>query len=461
MSSFPDSLLIANRGEIARRIIRTAKRVGVRTVAIYHPVDAGLPYVAEADHAVQLEGEVPVKSYLDKDQIIAIAKEHGATAIHPGYGFLAENAGFARDVANAGLTWVGPSAEVIEVMGDKVESRRAVAVAGVPISGDAGAALKTGDEAVAEAEKVGYPVMVKASSGGGGIGMAVAYDAEELRKAFESTKSMSERSFGSDRVFIERFVQSARHIEIQVLGLDDGTIVGFGERDCSTQRRHQKLIEESPAPNLDPEIRARLIQCAIDSAAAVGYRNAGTVEFLLDTVTGDFVFLEMNTRIQVEHPITELTHGVDLIEQQLSIAASGTTTADFNPVQRGHAFELRICAEDPKKFFPRPGPIDAWVEPTGPGIRVDSGYVAGTEVTPHFDSLVAKVCAYGETREEALARAIKASEDFEIEGLVTNQPFLEEILADEEFTDGRYDTGLVERIQIRLKEQAKLAKRSA
>lgn len=461
MNSFPESLLIANRGEIARRIIRTAKRLGVRTVAVYHKVDSALPYVSEADVAVQLEGELPVQAYLDAEQMVRVAKDTGATAIHPGYGFLAENAGFARAVAEAGLTWVGPSAEVIEVMGDKVESRRAVATAGVPISGDAGAALKTGDEAVEEAQRVGYPVMVKASAGGGGIGMAVARDDGELRKAFENTRSMSERSFGSDRVFVERFVESARHVEIQVLGLNDGTIVALGERDCSTQRRHQKLIEESPAPHLDPDVRARLIESAIAAAGSVGYRNAGTVEFLLDTRTGDFVFLEMNTRIQVEHPITELTHGVDLIEQQLSIAASGTTTADFNPVARGHAIELRICAEDPKKFFPRPGPINVWVEPTGEGIRVDSGYVGGTEVTPHFDSLVAKVCAYGETREVALARAIKACEDFEIEGLVTNQPFLEEILSDEEFTAGHYDTGLVERMQQRLKEQAKLAKRSA
>ena len=455
MNSFPESLLIANRGEIARRIIRTAKRLGVRTVAVYHKVDAGLPYVTEADVAAQLEGDLPVQAYLDAEQIVALAKENGATAIHPGYGFLAENAGFARAVTEAGLTWVGPSAEVIEVMGDKVESRRAVATAGVPISGDAGAALKTGDEAVEEAKRVGYPVMVKASAGGGGIGMAVARDDEELRKAFENTKSMSERSFGSDRVFVERFVESARHVEIQVLGLEDGTIVALGERDCSTQRRHQKLIEESPAPNLNPAVRARLIESAIAAAGSVGYRNAGTVEFLLDTNTGDFVFLEMNTRIQVEHPITELTHGVDLIEQQLSIAASGTTTADFNPVSRGHAIELRICAEDPKRFFPRPGPIDVWVEPTGEGIRVDSGYVAGTEVTPYFDSLVAKVCAYGATREEALARAVAACGDFVIEGLTTNQPFLEQILASDEFAAGTYDTGVVEKIQLRLKAAAK------
>jgi acetyl-CoA carboxylase biotin carboxylase subunit len=455
MSSFPDCLLVANRGEIARRIISTAKRLGVRTVAVYHKVDADLPYIGEADQAVQLEGDTPVQAYLDGAQIVRIAQQAGATAVHPGYGFLAENADFARLVARSGLTWVGPSAEVIEVMGDKVESRRVVAAAGVPISGDVGAALETGDEAVGEAGRLGYPVMVKASAGGGGIGMAVAHDEEGLRKAFENTKSMAARSFGSDRVFVERYVSSARHVEVQILGLENGSIVTLGERDCSTQRRHQKLIEESPAPHLEPALRDRLVESSIAAAQAVGYRNAGTVEFLLDAVTGDFVFLEMNTRIQVEHPITELTHGVDLVEQQLSIAESGTTTPGFAPVAQGHAIELRICAEDPQRFFPRPGPIDVWQEPTGPGIRVDSGYAAGSEVTPHFDSLLAKVCAFGATREEAHARALAACRAFVIEGLVTNKPFLEQVLGSEEFTSGRYDTGVVEKIQQRHKNSAR------
>lgn len=461
MSQYPESVLVANRGEIARRIIRTANELGVRTIAVYHEVDAQLPYVSEASEAVQLTGDIPVKSYLDSAQLLKIAKDTNAASIHPGYGFLAESATFARAVQAAGVKWIGPSAEVIEVMGDKVESRRTVAAAGVPISGDAGAALETADEAVAAAEEVGYPVMVKASAGGGGIGMAVAHDAEQLRKAFENTKSMAGRSFDSDRVFIERFVASARHVEVQVLGLADGTVIALGERDCSTQRRHQKLIEESPAPHLDPAVRERLIQCAIDSAASVGYENAGTVEFLLDTVTGDFVFLEMNTRIQVEHPITEMTHGVDLVQQQLSIAATGTTTKDFAPQQRGHAFELRICAEDPKKFFPRPGPVNTFTVPSGEGVRVDSGYVAGTEVSQHFDSLVAKVCVWGRDRGDALQRAINALEELEIDGLTTNKPFLDEILRSAEFDSGHYDTGLVERIQKRLKEEAKLAKRSA
>lgn len=464
MNEFPDCLLVANRGEIARRIIRTAKQLGVRTIAVHDPVDAKLPFVKEADEAVVLTGETPVKAYLDGAAILDIALSHGATAIHPGYGFLAENADFARAVTEAGLSWVGPSAEAIEQMGDKVESRRVVAAAGVPISGDAGAAQASAAEAVAEAHRIGYPVMVKASAGGGGIGMAVAEDDAELRTAFENTRSMAARSFGNDRVFVERFIAAARHVEVQILGCADGTIVELGERDCSTQRRHQKLIEESPAPNLDPAIRTKLIESAVAAASAVGYVNAGTVEFLVDTTTGDFVFLEMNTRIQVEHPITELTHGVDIVKQQLSIAATGTTTKDFASSQRGHAIELRICAEDPKRFYPRPGPILSYTEPSGEGIRVDSGFTGGTEVSQHFDSLVAKVCAFGEDRATALARAKQALADLEIEGLTTNAEFLEILLETEEFASGRYDTGLVETTQAeqkRLAKEAKLAKRSA
>ncbi|SDT16778.1 acetyl-CoA carboxylase, biotin carboxylase subunit [Brevibacterium siliguriense] len=457
MSEFPDCLLVANRGEIARRIIRTAKRLGVHTIAIYDPVDVKLPFVAEADEAVALSGETPVKSYLDGDAILKIAVEHGASAVHPGYGFLAESADFARSVTEAGLKWVGPSAEAIVKMGDKVESRRAVAEAGVPISGDAGAAQNCAAEAVAEAHRIGYPVMVKASAGGGGIGMAVAHDDEELRTAFENTRSMAARSFGNDRVFVECFIAAARHVEVQILGCEDGTIVELGERDCSTQRRHQKVIEESPAPNLNPETRDRLIESAIAAAKSVNYVNAGTVEFLVDTTTGDFVFLEMNTRIQVEHPITELTHGVDIVEQQLAIAQTGTTTKDFSYQQNGHAIELRICAEDPKRFYPRPGPILSYTEPTGEGIRVDSGFTAGTEVSQHFDSLVAKVCAFGPDRPTALARARQALADLEIEGLTTNAPFIEILLETEEFVSGHYDTGLVEATQAEQKRLAKLA----
>lgn len=440
---FPRRLLVANRGEIARRIIRTARRLGVETVAVHHPVDTGLPYVGEADEARELTGTPPVAAYLDTQQIINVAKETGADAVHPGYGFLAENADFARAVEAAGLTWVGPSPDAIAAMGDKVEARNRVAAAGVPVSGGAGSVLADADEAVLAAERLGYPVMVKASGGGGGIGMTIARDADSVRKEFERTQAIAARSFGSDRVFLERFVESARHIEVQVLGLADGTVRTLGERDCSVQRRNQKLVEEAPAPGLDPVVRQRIFDAAANAARAVGYRNAGTVEFLVDARTQEFVFLEMNTRIQVEHPVTELVHGVDLVEQQLSIAVTGTVTPGFAPRERGHAIEFRLCAEDPVRFFPSPGPIEQWEEPHGAGIRVDSGYQAGLAVTPHFDSLMAKICVHGEDRETAIERAKDALDAFTVGPLRTNLPFLRDLLDRPEFIEGGYDTGIV------------------
>ena len=449
MAQFPRSVLVANRGEIARRVIRTCKRLGIEAVAVHHAVDAGLPFVAEADRTVELTGDTPVAAYLDGQQIIAAALSAQATAIHPGYGFLAENTQFAQAVVDAGLVWVGPSPKAISRMGDKVTSRAVVAAAGVPVSGGAGDALADADEAAREAGRIGYPVMVKASGGGGGIGMSVARDEATLRKAFAGTRSMAIRSFGSDRVFVERFVANARHIEVQVLGLDDGTILTVGERDCSTQRRHQKLVEESPAPRLDPEVRERMYAAAECAAGAVDYRNAGTVEFLLDTLTGEFVFLEMNTRIQVEHPVTELVHGVDLVEQQLSIAQTGRVTEGFDPQLHGHAIEVRVCAEDPVRFFPSPGPIDEWVEPSGPGVRIDAGYCAGTEVTPNFDPMIAKICAFGADRPEAIARAREALAEFIVGPLKTNVPFLIQVLGSAEFTSGAYDTNIVENIKSR------------
>ncbi|SEP37761.1 acetyl-CoA carboxylase biotin carboxylase subunit [Amycolatopsis saalfeldensis] len=446
---FPRRLLVANRGEIARRVIRTARRLGVETVAVHHSVDAGLPYVTEAGEAREITGEPPVAAYLDIGQIIAVAKETSADAVHPGYGFLAENAGFARAVEAAGLTWVGPSPEAITAMGDKVEARNRVAAAGVPVSGGAGSVPADADEAVRQAEQLGYPVMVKASGGGGGIGMTIARDAESVRKEFERTQAIAARSFGSDRVFLERFVESARHIEVQVLGLADGTVLTLGERDCSVQRRNQKLVEEAPAPGLDPAVRQRLLDAAAGAARAVGYRNAGTVEFLVDARTQEFVFLEMNTRIQVEHPVTELVHGVDLVEQQLSIAVTGSVTRGFAPRQHGHALEFRLCAEDPVRFFPSPGPIERWEEPHGDGIRVDAGYRAGLAVTPHFDSLMAKICVHGVDREAAIERAREALDAFSVGPLRTNLPFLRGLLDRTEFTGGGYDTGIVAAVTSR------------
>jgi acetyl-CoA carboxylase biotin carboxylase subunit len=447
MAHYPRRVLVANRGEIARRVISTARRLGVESIAVCHPVDADLPYVREADFAIPLHGDPPVRSYLDGSQIIERALEIGATAIHPGYGFLAENAEFASDVASAGLLWVGPPAAVIRQMGDKVEARKLVAARGVPVSGGANDALDSVDAAVAQAAHIGYPVMLKAAAGGGGIGMTVAADAQALRKAFAGTKSMAERSFGSDRVFVERFIPTARHIEVQVLGLADGRILTLGERDCSVQRRHQKIVEETPAYGLDDAVRDRLRQSAVAAASAVGYLNAGTVEFLLDSRTDEYVFLEMNTRIQVEHPITELAFGIDLVEQQLSIAQTGTVSPDFAPIPRGHAIELRVCAEDPQRFFPSPGDISGWSEPRGEGIRVDAGYQLGNAVTPYFDPLLAKLCTWGMTRDEAIARAASAIDDFEIAGLITNLPFLKELVGSREFGSGRYDTNIVNNVK--------------
>ncbi|MEV0057119.1 biotin carboxylase N-terminal domain-containing protein [Saccharopolyspora shandongensis] len=449
MNQFPKRLLVANRGEIARRILLTARKAGIETVVVHHPVDQDLPFVSEADVAVALEAEAPVKAYLDQNQIVQIGLWTGAEAVHPGYGFLSENPDFARAVRAAGMCWVGPPPEAIAAMGDKVEARNRVAAAGVPVSGGVGDVLRNAEDAVAEANRIGYPVMVKASGGGGGIGMTVARDDDQLRKAFASARSMSERSFGSDRIFVERFVEAARHIEVQVLGLDDGSILTLGERDCSTQRRHQKLVEETPAPGLNPEVRARLLDAAVVAARSVDYRNAGTVEFLLDTATDEFVFLEMNTRIQVEHPVTELTHGVDIVEQQLSIAWTGATTPDFAPEPEGHAIEFRLCAEDPVRFFPSPGPIDEWVEPSGPGIRVDSGYRAGLSVTPHFDPMIAKICVSGRDRNEALERARGALDGFLVGPVRTNLPFLRRLLNSPEFIRGSYDTSIVATVTSR------------
>ena len=360
---------------------------------------------------------------------------------------LSENADFAEAVENAGLCWVGPSAEAITAMGDKVRARNLVAAAGVPVSGGAGDVLLSADEAVEAADLLGYPVMLKATGGGGGIGMTVLRDPDALRKAYAGTVSMAERSFGSDRVFVEKFIESARHIEVQILGTADGTVVVLGERDCSVQRRHQKIAEECPAPGLTPEVREALHSAAIATAASVGYRNAGTVEFLMDTVTGDFVFLEMNTRIQVEHPVTELVYGVDLVEQQLSIAWTGTTTPGFAPSADGHAIELRLCAEDPVRFFPSPGPIDEWSMPSGDGVRVDAGYRAGLEVSRFFDPLIAKICVHAPDRDAAVDAACRALAEVQVGPVKTNLPFLQQLIEDPEFRSGGFDTAIIGRVQ--------------
>lgn len=439
-----DSVLVANRGEIARRVIRTARRMGVRTVAVYSDADAGLPYVREADAAVAIGPPAAAESYLRGDRILRAAEESGAAAIHPGYGFLSENAGFAREVGKAGLTWVGPSPDVIEAMGDKINARNLVAAAGVAVSRGTREPVTTAGECVARARDIGYPVMVKAAAGGGGIGMAVAHDEESLRAAFETARTRAERFFGDPSILLERYMAGARHVEVQILGLADGRVVALGERDCSVQRRHQKVAEETPSPGVGAALRKRLMRDAVRAGEAVGYRNAGTVECLVDPRTQEYVFLEMNTRLQVEHPITELTTGIDLVEQQFLIAAG--EEAGFDPAAvrpAGHALEMRVYAEDPKRFLPSPGRITEYAEPAGDGVRVDSGYAAGDEVTMHYDPLIAKLCVRGDSREDTLDRARAAVAGFVIRGPRTNLPLFESLLAGGRFVAGDYDTGLL------------------
>jgi acetyl-CoA carboxylase, biotin carboxylase subunit len=443
-----ESVLVANRGEIARRIITTARRLGIRAVAVYSEADAELPFVAEADEAVLLGPPPAAQSYLDVAAVLAAARKTGARAIHPGYGFLAEDARFARQVEAEGLTWVGPPAGAIEQMGDKINARNLMAKAGVPVAAGTSEPVTDADTAVAQAERIGYPVMVKAAAGGGGIGMSAAADAGALRAAFETARTRAERFFGDPAILLERYLERARHVEVQIMGLSDGRVVTLGERDCSVQRRHQKVAEETPSPGVTPELRERMFAAAARAGEAVGYRGAGTVECLVDTAAQDFVFLEMNTRLQVEHPVTELVTGLDLVEQQFLVAAGEPVSFDPDGVSYdGHALELRVYAEDPDRFLPRPGTITRWEEPSGPGVRVDAGYQAGNKVTPFYDPLLAKLCTHGANRAEALARAREAVAAFAIEGPKTNLPFHADLLVSEEFVSGDYDTSVVSRLR--------------
>jgi acetyl-CoA carboxylase biotin carboxylase subunit len=443
-----DSVLVANRGEIARRVIRTARLMGIRSVAVYSEADADLPYVREADQAAPIGPAAPALSYLDAAAIIAAARETGAAAVHPGYGFLAENAGFARQVIAAGLIWVGPDPAAIEQMGDKIRARNLMERAGVPVAPGSREPVADATAALAEASRIGYPVMVKAAGGGGGIGMGAAADDAQLRAAFETARSRAERFFGSPEILIERYVERARHVEVQILGLADGRVLALGERDCSVQRRHQKVAEETPSPGVSAGLREQMLAAAVRAGEAVGYRGAGTVECLVDAETGSFVFLEMNTRLQVEHPVTELVTGIDLVEQQFLIAAGEPVSFDPAAVSpSGHALELRVYAEDPVRFLPRPGTITEWTEPSGAGIRVDAGYQAGNTVTPFYDPLLAKLCVYGADRDQALARAREAVAGFVVGGPKTNLPFHADLLVSAEFVSGDYDTSLVSRLR--------------
>jgi acetyl-CoA carboxylase biotin carboxylase subunit len=442
-----ESVLVANRGEIARRIIRSARALGVRSVAVHSSVDAELPFVAEADEAIELSGP-PAAAYRDTHQLLEAARRTRVVAVHPGYGFLSEDPGFARAVCDAGLGWVGPSADAISAMGNKVAARSTVSSAGVQVVPGSSGAVTTEDAAVREAERIGFPVMLKAAAGGGGMGMAVAVDVATVRTHHAKVSAFAHRLFGNSLLFVERYFPRARHVEVQVLGLVGGRVVALGERDCSVQRRHQKVAEESPSPAVAPDLRRRIEHAAVTAASAVDYGNAGTVEFLLDQDTGEFFFLEMNTRLQVEHPVTELRYGLDLVAAQLRIAAGAAPGFDVDRLTpAGHAIELRINAEDPKRFLPGPGPVTEWVEPTGEGVRVDSGYAAGNTVTPFYDSLLAKLVVHGSDRAQALERARLAVEGFTVTGPKCNLAFHAELLEYPEFVSGHYDTGLVARMR--------------
>ncbi len=442
------TLLVANRGEIARRVITTAKAMGIRTVAVHSDVDADLPFVREADVSVEIGAAAPAESYRNAERILRAARDTGAEAIHPGYGFLSENAAFARAVQDAGLAWVGPDADVIETMGDKINARNLMQDWNVPVAAGTREPLFDPADALREAENVGYPVMLKAAAGGGGMGMGVAIDAADVGRQFERIAAFADRTFGDSAVLLERFLPVARHVEVQIIGLANGRVIALGERDCSVQRRNQKIAEETPSPGVTPDLRRRMLDAAVRAGEAVGYRNAGTVECLVDPIAQEFVFLEMNTRLQVEHPITEVVTGIDIVQQQLLVAAGEDVTFDPDDVvSSGHAIELRINAEDPRRFFPGAGAITRWVEPTGDGVRVDAGYGPGTVVTPSYDSLMAKLIVHGADRAEALDRARAAVAEFVIEGPKCNLPFFAELLENEEYVSGDYDTGIVGRMR--------------
>ncbi|MBW8486262.1 acetyl-CoA carboxylase biotin carboxylase subunit [Actinomadura parmotrematis] len=443
-----ESVLVANRGEAASRIIQTVRGLGAKSIAVYSEADAALPFVAEADEAVLIGPPEPARSYLDAASVLEAAERSNARAVHPGYGFLAESAAFAQDVLDAGLAWVGPPPLAIARMGDKINARNLMKEAGVPVAPGSWEPVPDEATAVEEAARIGYPVMVKAALGGGGLGLAAAADEPALRQAYRSARAGAERHFGGGDVLVERYIEGARHVEVQIFGLADGTVVALGERDCSVQRRHRKVAEETPSPALTPELRARMLDAAVAAGRAVGYRSAGTVEFLLDPAAGEFFFLEMNTRLQVEHPITEMVTGVDLVEQQLLLAAGDPV--GIGAVQpRGHALELRVYAEDPQRFRPSAGRIEHWEEPVGDGIRIDAGYIEGNTVTPFYDPLLAKLCVHAADRPAALARARAAVAAFRIDGPATNLPFLAELLDDPGFTAGDYDTGIVARMRAR------------
>ncbi len=437
-------VLIANRGEIAVRLLRASRELGLRTVAVYSDADRTALHVRYADEAYPIGAAPPRDSYLRIDRIIDVAKKARVDAIHPGYGFLAENPEFARACAAAGLIFIGPAPEVLELLGNKVAARRVMAGSGIPVI--AGSGQQSGEkDLIAEAQRIGFPLLVKAAAGGGGKGMRVVRSAAELPEALSVASHEAEASFGDGTVFLERLVEGVRHIEFQILADKHGHVIHLGERECSIQRRFQKLMEESPSPALDKELREQMGQAAVAVARAAGYTNAGTVEFLLDR-EGKFYFLEVNPRLQVEHPVTEMVTGIDIVKEQLRIASGRKLRYRQEDIRRQNwALECRIVAEDPDDgFLPSIGRIDRLFEPSGPGVRVDSGIYEGCEVSPYYDSLISKLITWGETRPEALLRMQRALQEYRIVGIKTTIPFYQRILNSVRFMIGHLDTAFLE-----------------
>lgn len=439
-------VLAANRGEIALRVIRACREMGISTVAVYSEADRESLPVLAADHAVCIGPAHPLESYLNMRNIVSAAIISGSDAVHPGYGFLAENPQFARMLEEQGITFIGPHTGAIEKMGDKAVARETVTRAGVPVVPGSRGQLANLDDALKTAEEIGYPVIIKASAGGGGRGMRVAHGPGELSKAFQTARTESRAAFGSDEVYVEKYLESPRHIEFQILADSHGNVIHLGERDCSVQRRNQKVIEEAPSTAVTGPLRMEMGLAAVRAARSVGYTSAGTVEFLLDG-RGSYYFIEMNTRIQVEHPVTEMVAGIDLIKEQIRIASGEKISLSQEDVAiRGWAIECRINAEDPSRnFAPCPGQITRYVPPGGPGVRVDSAAYQGWTVPRYYDSMLGKLIAWGRDRDEAIARMSRALDELVLEGVTTNVSFHREVLNNPFFRRGEFDTGFIQR----------------
>ena len=431
-----DKVVIANRGEIALRILRACKELGIKTVAVHSQADRDLMHVRLADESVCIGPAPSTESYLNIPAIISAAEVTDAVGVHPGYGFLAENADFAEQVEKSGFTFIGPSADVIRLMGDKVSAIEAMKAAGVPtVPGSDGPLDEDGERTMEIARRIGYPVIIKAAAGGGGRGMRVVQSEAALLNSVYVTQSEAAAAFGNDKVYIEKFLQKPRHVEVQVLADSHGNAIHLGDRDCSLQRRHQKVLEEAPAPGIPEDARQEVFKACVNACKEIGYCGAGTFEFLYED--GKYYFIEMNTRVQVEHPVSEMITGIDIVREQLFVASGMPLSISQDDVQfRGHSFECRINAEDPKTFMPSPGHVSTFHAPGGPGIRVDSHLYGGYTVPPHYDSLVAKLISYGETRDIALSRMRQALEELVVEGIRTNAPLHRDLVRDAEFARG-------------------------